>query len=44
VNVSGKNVPPGAWKAKTVEANSFLDSSIVRELEASGFINSLYEN
>lgn len=31
-------------KAKTVEASSFLDSSIVRELEASGFINSLYEN
>jgi ABC-type nitrate/sulfonate/bicarbonate transport system substrate-binding protein len=29
-------------KAKSVEANSFLDSSIVRELEASGFINSLY--
>ena len=31
-------------KAKSAEANSFLDSSIVRELEASGFINSLYEN
>ncbi len=31
-------------KAKTVEAKSFLDGSIVRELEASGFINSLYEN
>ncbi|MGE5304421.1 MAG: ABC transporter substrate-binding protein [Alphaproteobacteria bacterium] len=31
-------------KTKSVEAKSFLDSSIVRELEASGFINSLYEN
>lgn len=31
-------------KAKSVEPNSFLDSSIVGELEASGFINSLYEN
>jgi NitT/TauT family transport system substrate-binding protein len=31
-------------KAKGVEPKSFLDNSIVRELEASGFINSLYEN
>ena len=31
-------------KAKSVEPKSFLDSSIVGELEASGFINSLYEN
>jgi len=31
-------------KAKGVDPKSFLDSSIVRELEASGFIKSLYEN
>ncbi|MBI4529405.1 MAG: ABC transporter substrate-binding protein [Deltaproteobacteria bacterium] len=31
-------------KAKGADPKSFLDSSIVRELEASGFINSLYEN
>ena len=31
-------------KAKGVDPRSFLDNSIVRELEASGFINSLYEN
>ncbi len=31
-------------KAKSVDPKSFLDSSIVRELEASGFINFLYEN
>ena len=31
-------------KAKSVESKSFLNGSIVAELEASGFINSLYEN
>ena len=31
-------------KAKGADAKSFVDDSIVREIEASGFIKTLYEN
>jgi hypothetical protein len=31
-------------KAKGADPKSFVDESLVRELEASGFIKSLYQN